>query len=84
MSMLGVRYGWIIGCDANIRPEELRKLLRFHKLVVATEDEAGTYRASVMKGFVSSDCYFFVVNVIWLMFLSLLAILWWRVAIVFT
>ena len=38
--MIGVRYNWIIGCDAHMEQEEMSNNLRFHKLravIVATE-----------------------------------------------
>ena len=59
-SMLGVRYGWIIVCDANNETEELSKSQWFHMMVavmVATEDEAGTYRAAVAGGSVEKNDY---------------------------
>ena len=50
----GLRDTWIIGCDANIVPEETRKNVWFKKMeavAVATEDEASTCSANVAGGF---------------------------------
>ena len=62
-SMIGVDHSGILGCDANMEPEEQSQSIWFQMLeavVVATEDEASTYRANVATGFVTCICFCFL------------------------
>ena len=51
-SVIRVEYSWIIGCDAQMEPEEIRKK-------DSPQGEASTNRATVARGSVTSnsDCF---------------------------